>query len=111
MITIDLSQIKNEKGNLSDFLRSKIQVIITVNGDSLVLDTGKEEPSIKSVKILLKKFLRQRGLEDRYGVVEKKETYRFIEKNVEQKHLEKQNSKKKGTSPSVYNTLPYLFSG
>lgn len=109
MITIDLSHIKNEKDTLSDFLRSKIWVVITVNGDSLTLDTGKEEPPVRSVKKLLKKFLRQRGLEDRYGVIEKKETYIMIEKNVEQKHREKQNTRKKGAPPSVYDTLPYFF--
>lgn len=105
MITIDLSQIKNEKGSLSDFLKSKIQVIITVKGDSLVLDTGEDKLPIKSVKMLLKKFLHQKGLEETYRVIEEKEVARI----VKQKHREKQNIRKKGTPPSPYDTLPYFF--
>lgn len=109
MITIDLSQIKNEKDNLSEFLKSRIQVTITVSEDSLILETGEEEPPVKSMKTLLKKFLRHRGLEDRYSVIEKKETYKVVEKNVEQKQQKKQNAEKEGTPPSVYDTLPYFF--
>lgn len=44
IITIDLNQVRNEKNNLSDFLKSKIQVIITINGDSLILDTEMKNP-------------------------------------------------------------------
>jgi hypothetical protein len=114
LIAIDLSQIKNEKDNLSNFLKSKIQVIITVKGDSLFLDTGEEEPPIKSVKLLLKKFLSQKGLEDRYIVIEKKKTYSVIKKKeaariVKQKHGKTQNTGKNVTPPSPNDLLPYFF--
>lgn len=113
IITIDLNQVRNEKNNLSDFLKSKIQVIITINGDSLILDTGDEEPSIKSIKELLRKFLRQRCLEEKYGIIEEKKTYKIIErkdtKNAKLKDNEKRDSKRGGKPPSVYHTLPYLF--
>lgn len=105
MIIIDFSEIKNEKGNLSDFLKSKIQVSIAVNGDSLVLDAGEEKLPKRSVKILLKKFLHQRGLEEAYRVIQEKEVARIVKR----KHRGKQNTGKKGTPPSPYDTLPYYF--
>ena len=105
MIIIEISEINNEKSNLSNFLKSTIQVSIAVKGDSLVLDAGKEKLPTSSVKRLLKKFLHQRGLEDTYRVIKEKEIIQIVKR----KHSEKQHSRKKATPPSSYNTLPYFF--
>jgi len=103
-MTVDLSQIKNEKNSISDFLRSRAKVTITTRGDFLVLDFG-EEKLPKKVIMLLKKFLHQKSLEETYRVIVEKEAAKI----VKQKHEKRQNTGKKVTSPSPYDKLPYYF--
>jgi hypothetical protein len=105
MISIEVHEINNEQRALSNFLKSAIQVSVAVKGNALVLDTGQEKLPTRSVKTLVKKFLHQRGLEDTYRVIKEKEIFRIVKR----KHGEKPHHHKKGTPPSSYNTLPYLF--
>jgi hypothetical protein len=105
MTVIELREINNETRPLSNFLKSAIQVSVAVKGNALVLDTGQEKLSTRSVKTLVKKFLHQQGLEDTYRVIKEKEILRIVKR----KHGEKPHPRKKGTPPSSYNTLPYLF--
>ena len=105
MIVVDLSEMKDELGDFSEFLKSKIRASIVVNGESLVLDTGEEKLLTKRVKTLVKKFLHQRGLAEAYKVIEAKEVVRVAKR----KHGEKRKAAKKRTAPSPYDTLPYFF--
>jgi len=76
-----------------------------VRRDSLVLDVGEEKLSRKSVKMLVKKFLHQKSLEETYRVIVEKEAAKI----VKQKHEKRQNTGKKVISPSPYDKLPYYF--
>jgi len=104
-MTVDISQIRSEKSNISDFLESRIKVTITRRGDFLVLDLGEEKLPPKNVIMLLKKFLHQKSLEETYRVSVEKEDAR-IDKQKDEK---RQNTGKKRTSPSPYEKLPYYF--
>jgi hypothetical protein len=104
-MTVDLSQIRNEKNEISDFLESRIKVTITRRGDFLVLDLGEEKLPPKKVIMLLKKFLHQKSLEETYRVIVEKEAAKI----VKQKHEKRQNTEKKVSSPSPYDKLPYYF--
>jgi hypothetical protein len=97
--------MKQETDDLSTFLPSRLQVILTVRGDVFVLDTGDEKLPLQRVKMLLKKFLHQQNLEAMYKVMGEQEAARI----VKQKRGQKQKVGKKGTAPSPYDTLPYFF--
>ena len=73
MITIDMSEIKEERNYLTDFLKTRIQVSIAVKGESLILDARKEKLLTMSIKAFVKRFLHQRGLSEAYRVIEERE--------------------------------------
>ena len=100
-----MSEIKEERDYLSDFLKSRIRVSIAVKGESLVLDAGEEKLLTKSVKAFVKRFLHQRGLIEAYRVIEEREVIRVTKR----KHKEERRVRDKGTEPSSYDTLPYFF--
>ena len=105
MIAIDLSEIKEERDYLTDFLKSKIRGSVAVRGESLVLDAGEEKLLVKNVKTFVKRFLHQRGLSEAYRVIEEGDVIRVTKR----KHREERRVKEKGTEPSSYDTLPYFF--
>ncbi len=100
-----MSEMKEERDYLSDFLESRIRVSIAVKGESLVLDVGEEKLLTKSVKAFVKRFLHQRGLSEAYRVIEEGEVIRVAKR----KHKKERRVRDKGTEPSSYDTLPYYF--
>jgi hypothetical protein len=100
-----MSEIKEERNYLTDFLKTRIQVSIAVKGESLVLDAEEEKLLTKNVKVFVKRFLHQRGLSEAYRVIEEREVIRVAKR----KHREERRVRDKGTEPSSYDTLPYYF--
>jgi hypothetical protein len=97
--------MKQEKDDLSTFLPSRLQVILTVRGDVFVLDTGDEKLPLQRVKMLLKKFLHQQNLEAMYKVMGEQEAARI----VKQKRGQKQKSRKEGNSPFTLRHVTLFF--
>jgi len=105
LITIDTSELESERNSLSDFLKLKIRASITAKGKVLVLDLGEEMLSSRNIKTLVKRFLYHKGLSQVYRVTEEK----GVIKIAKRKDAKKRRPEKKGTPPSPYDTLPYLF--
>ncbi len=104
MLVIDLNQVRDEQGAILDFLRSRTQATVTAKGNSLVLEADEGELSARDVKMLLKKFLHQRGLDGAYRVVGEREVVRIV------RQREKRRPRaKSGVPPSPYDTMPYFF--
>ncbi len=103
MIKIDVSELKDERENLSEFLAAKISVSVVSKGTTLLFD--KEELSARNLKTFVKKFLHVRNLSESYRVVEEEKTIRIVRRKSKGKH----GTEKKGTTPSPYSTLPYFF--
>ena len=103
LIKIDVSGLKDERENLSEFLASRINVSVVSKGTTLLFN--KEELSARNLKTFVKKFLHVKNLSESYRVVEEEKTIRIVRRKSTGKH----GSKKKGTKPSPYSTLPYFF--
>lgn len=71
MITIDISELKSERDNLSNFLKLKLRASIIVRDRSLVINS-EEVLSSRDVKAFVKRFLHHRGLSEIYRVIEEK---------------------------------------
>lgn len=99
-----MSELKNERGRLSDFLKLKLRASIVVKGKILVVGS-EERLSPKDVKTCVKRFLYHRGLSENYRVIKEHETIRITKRRLSKK----KRVKKKGIPPSSYDTLPYLF--
>jgi len=107
-----VSELENEDSHLSDFLKSKIRASITFEGSVLVIDSVEEKLSSRDMKTFVKRFLHHRGLSLHHRGLS--EAYRVTEENevvriTKRRHKEEQRTKKKGTEPSSYDTLPYFF--
>jgi len=100
-----MSELENERGNLSTFLKSKIRVPITVEGKRLVVGSREERLLPRDVKTHVKQFLYHRGLSETYRVIEEHEVVRITKR----KHKGERRVEKKGTPPSPYDTMPYYF--
>ena len=105
MIKIDLGDLEKEILNLSTFIESKNSFSITVMGKELIIDSGKEVPSARNVKELVKQFLHHKVLSESYRVIEENEVVRITKRKQESKL----KTRKKGKKPSSYDTLPYFF--
>jgi hypothetical protein len=104
LITIDISELKSERDDLSEFLKSKLQASI-ITKDKMLVITSEERLSIKNVKEYVKRFFHHRGLSEIYRVIEEKDVIRITER----KKVGKRKPEKKGTEPTSYDTLPYFF--
>ena len=105
MITIDASELGSRRSDLADFLKSKTRAQVTSKGGSLILDLGEETASPRGVKMLVKRFLHQRGLSESYRVLEERRVVRI----TKLRSKEKPSTKNRGTGASSYNTVPFFF--
>ena len=80
-ITIDMSELKVERNNLSSFLESKTQVPITIEGKMLIIDSKEETLSTRNVKTYVKRFLYHRGLYENYRVTEEHDASELLNGN------------------------------
>jgi hypothetical protein len=104
LITIDIGELKSERDDLSEFLKSKLRASIITKENILVINSEKVFSS-KDAKTFVKRFLHHKGLSKNYRVIEEKELVRITER----KNVGKRKAEKKGTEPSSYDTLPYFF--
>ena len=104
MITIDVSELRNECDELSEFLKSKLQASIIIK-DTMLVITPEETLSIKDAKEYVKRFLHYKGLSEICKVTEEKEVIKIAKR----KKVGRQKPKKKGKEPTSYDTLPYFF--
>jgi adenylate kinase family enzyme len=100
-----MGDLESEIRNLSTYIESRIPVSITIKGKALVIDSGKEKPSARNVKALVKRFLHHKGLTESYKVSEEKEVVRITKR----KQRNKRKTEKTGTKASSYDTLPFFF--
>ena len=95
-LTVDLSELENERKSLSNFLRSKLKVDVTSKGNKVLVDS--ENLSSKELKRLVNKFLYRRNLMNNYWVALKG---RVVKINKFKRAEKKKERKKKRTPPST----------
>ncbi len=100
-----MSEIKDERVNLFEFLKSKTKASITAKSKELIMEFGEGELSGRNLKTTVKRFLHQRGLSEAYRVTEESNIIRISKR----KHMEPRKVENKGREPSPYDTLPYFF--
>ena len=104
LISVDISELENERRSLSIFLKSKIHVPIAVKDKMLVLDSKEKTVTSKDVKTRVKQFLYRKGLSETYKANVEHGVIRITKRRHAVRRMEK-----KGTPPSPYDTLPYYF--
>ena len=105
MITIDVSEMKDERDRLAEFLRTKLSAPVEVKGKTLILKPVSPVSTAGDLKTLVKRFLHQRGLSESCRVTLEGDVLRVSRR----KHSEGRRSEPKGTGPSSYSTVPYYF--
>ncbi len=100
MLIVELKQIRGNTGLAAEYLRSKLRGPIGVKGSTLTIAEAKPH----EVKLLLNKFLRQRGLEN-FRVVAP--TSGLLEVHRFSIRTEKYEAEGNPPPPSV--TMPYYF--
>jgi hypothetical protein len=104
LITIDISELRSELDDLSEFLKIKLQASVITKDNILVINSEKALSS-KDAKTFIKWFLHHKGLSKNFRVIEEKETIKIVERKI----MRKRKAEKKGIEPSSYDTLPYFF--
>lgn len=83
-VTIKLNELKDLAQNLADFLKQRVKVDVSVQGDTLVVSKGGAEKfSARRLKVYLKRFLHIEGLRETYRVLIKSGELNFIKKKEE----------------------------
>jgi len=100
-----MDELKNKSRQLSIFLKSKIQVQITMKDKVLVIAANGNAVSPKDVKTYVKRFLYHRDLSETYKVTEERGVVRIIKR----KRRRDRRTKNRVIRPSSYDTLPYYF--
>jgi len=104
LISVNVGELEGERQSLSAFLKSELQVSVTVKSKVLILDSKEKKVLPREVKTLVKRFLNHKGLSGNYRVTEEHDVVRIA------KHEHRASKpREKHTPPSPYNTLPYFF--
>ena len=93
---MDLGELKDEKGPLSSFLRSKLKVDVTSSGNKVWVDS--ENLSSKELKRIVNKFVYHRNLMNKYWVALESGVVKI---NKFKRSEKQEKRKKKGTPPST----------
>jgi len=105
MITIDVSEMKDERDRLAIFLKSEHNLQVEAKGKSLVIQSGARALTSGDMKALVKRFLHRNGMSEDYRVTVEGELLRVTKR----KHGEGRRREPEGTGPSSYSTVPYYF--
>ncbi|MGP3703077.1 MAG: hypothetical protein ACKD6N_04790 [Candidatus Bathyarchaeota archaeon] len=65
MITVDVSEIKNKKDELAEFLQSKLKTSVKINGNVLLIEDSNNAIRIRDVKASLKRYLHHKGFSEK----------------------------------------------
>ena len=108
MIEIDCGEFHGDRHALANYLREKLKVEVQTErkvfriGSSGKPDAG---PSIQEVKDLVKRALHHIGA-DEYHVVTQEGVLSIRQRKTRERYV-----KRKGSPPSVRQTVPYFFPG
>lgn len=108
MIEIDIREFRGDRDRLSEFLGDKYKGPMQVQRNMIRLgDSGRPEadPSLQDVKDLVKRALHHMRMDD-YRVVTQAGLVTIRERRSHEPH-----GKRKGSVPSVRQTVPYFFPG
>jgi len=95
-LKVDLGELEDEGETLSNFLRLKLKVDVTLSGNKVLVDS--ENLSSKELKRMVNKFVYHRNLMDKYWVALESDVVKI---NKFKRTEKKEKRKKKGTPPST----------
>jgi len=95
-LKVDLGELEDERESLSNFLRLKLKVDVTLSGNRVLVDS--ENLSSKELKRMVNKFVYRRNLMDKYWVALESNVVKI---NKLKRTEKKEKRKKKGTPPST----------
>ena len=95
-LKVDLGELEDERESLSNFLRLKLKVDVTLSGNRVLVDS--ENLSSKELKRMVNKFVYHRNLMDKYWVALESNVVKI---NKLKRTEKKEKRKKKGTPPST----------
>lgn len=108
MIEIECKEFRGNRDALARFLREKLKVEVQVERKIIRIGSGDRpdgQPSVQMVKDLVKRGLHHMR-EDGYHVVAQAGALSIRERKVREHY-----AKRKGSAPSVRQTVPYFFPG
>lgn len=108
MIEIDCGEFHGDRHALADYLREKLKVEVQTERKVLRIgSSGKRDagPSTQEVKDLVKRALHHIGAEE-YHVVTQEGVLSIRQRKTREHYV-----KRKGSVPSVRQTVPYFFPG
>ncbi|MEM3509721.1 MAG: hypothetical protein QXE57_00320, partial [Nitrososphaerales archaeon] len=78
-VTVKLNELKDLAQNLANFLKERVGVDVSVQGDTLVVSrSDNEKLNARRLKVYLKRFLHIEGLRKKYRVLIKSGELNFI---------------------------------
>ena len=95
-LKVDLGESEDERESLSNFLRLKLKVDVTLSGNKVLVDS--ENLSSKELKRIVNKFVYHQNLMDKYWVALENDVVKI---NKFKRTEKKEKRKKKGTPPST----------
>jgi len=95
-LEVDFGELKDERGSLSSFLRSKLKVDVTSEGNKVIVES--ENLSSKELKRWVNKFIYRRNLMNKYWVALESDAVKINKLNRSEKH---ERRKKKETPPAI----------
>ncbi len=108
MIEIECKEFRGNRDALAEFLSNKLRVEVRVERNLFRIGTGDQpdqQPSVQLVKDLVKRGLHHMR-QDGYHVVVQGGVV-----TIRERKLREHYARKKGSSPSVRQTVPYFFPG
>ena len=106
LITIDMSDLENERDALAEYLRLKLQTSVKINGKVLLVEDSKVSIRTRDVKMYLKEFIYHRKLPEEYRVIV---DHPFIRVLNAKTHKKSKPRGKEFTAPNPAETMPYFF--
>jgi hypothetical protein len=108
MIEIECKEFQGDRQAIADYLRERLKVEVQTERKALRIGTSDKPnagPSVQEVKDLVKRALHHIG-SDEYHVVTQDGVL-----SIRQRKTREHYAKRKGSAPSVRQTVPYFFPG
>ena len=82
MVSIDISELKDEAKDLQEFLGNKLGVEVKVDGKTMNIDSAEAQPSRGKIKEYVNRFFHRKKLIDTYAVRTEKEGFKIVKKKT-----------------------------
>ena len=108
MLEIDCKEFNGDRDFLVRFLREKLRTDVQIGWNKLRIGPGEHpsgQPSMQEVRDVVKRALHHMGM-DEYHVVSTDGALSIRQRKGHRPHVGK-----KGSAPSVRQTVPYFFPG